>query len=362
MISKRQGLSLFKGWAPALATVLLLSPVNSYSDDLEDFLEDSGNSSQSVLIDIEEDVGARFDVVDGINERKKTLEESLIIPPKYKAPREFGNPKPFTAQLKAGSILRNLKTGKAFRLEKPLVVKAQSTVLGGSQVFIFDKEGKKRYETKAYNAVNIEHVVQMNPDIDPLVTYTDTPRYGAIDRETNFSHFFTYHLEAIRTEYYSTIFRGSRQSANAYQLQTKSYFFKKDFPVQMGINLSGQIGYWEDPTLGTVTWSGLFFGPSIMRSFWKNQDNQWNMHLSAFRSIIHESQKTPDRHKYSTSGLQMEIEKEMGTSYGPFIVGLSYRWTRSSIKSSSEFLFNQSLKGQVTSFGAHIGYRFDWML
>lgn len=366
MIQKRQGMSRFNEWVRTLTTHLLFlslfipSPIQA--DDLEDFLEDSQQSKESILLDIEENVGANFNVVDGITRRQKAIDESLIIPPKYDKPRTFGNPGFFTAQLKEGSILRNLKNGKGVRIDKPIVVKAKSAVLGGNTVFIYDRSGNKRYETSAPNAVNIEHIVKMNPDIDPLVTYTDIPRYGAVERETNFSHFFSYHLEAIQTEYYSTIFRGTRQSANSNQLQLKSYFVKKDFPVQMGLNISAQLGFWEDPDLGTVTWSGLFFGPSIMKSFWRKKDSQWNLHLSGFRSIYHESQKSPDRHKYSTIGLQFEVEKEFETSYGPFTLGANYRWSRSSIKASSEFLQNESVKGGVTALGAYVGYRFNWML
>lgn len=362
MIQKRQGLSRLKEWMPAFTTLLLFLSAPIHADDLEDFLEDSQTSKEAILLDIEGEVGAEFDVVDGITNRQKAIDESLIIPPKYTRPRSFGNPDFFTAQLKEGTILKDLKNGKGYRIDKPIVVKAKSAIVGGNVVFIYDRFGKKRYETSAPNAVNIEHIVRMNPEIDPLVTYTDVPRYGAVDRDTEFSHFFTYHIEAITSEYYATIFRGTKQTANSNQLQLKSYFYKKDFPIQMGINISAQLGFWEDETLGTVTWSGLFVGPSMMRSFWKKPDSQWNMHLSGFKSLYHESQKTPDVHRYSTIGIQYEVEKEFQTNYGPFTLGLSYRYSRSSIKSSTEFLENEAIKGQVIAVGAFVGYRFNWML
>lgn len=338
----------------------LVSP--TLADDLEDFLEDSAQSKESILIDIEDEVGAKFEVVDEITERKRVLEESLIIPPKYKEPRSFGTPEPFTAQLKEGTILRDLKTGKGFILKNTLVVKAQEVVLGASKVFIFDRDGKKRYETKSENAVKIDHIVKMTPDIDPLVVYSDKPRFGAVDKETRFSHFFSYHIEAVRTEYFATIFRGTRQSANSNLFQLKSYLLAKDFPIQVGFNLSGQIGYWEDPNLGIMTWGGVFFGPSFMRSFWKSEDSQWNLHLSGFRSLYHRSEKAPDTHSFSTIGLEVDLEKEIGTKYGPVTLGISYRWNRSSINSSTEFLQNDALKGQVAAFGAYLGYRYNWSL
>ncbi|MCR9203443.1 MAG: hypothetical protein NXH75_02630, partial [Halobacteriovoraceae bacterium] len=150
MILKRQGMSRFKEWVPTLTTFLLCSslffPSPLQADDLEDFLEDSQQSKEAILLDIEESVGADFDVVDSITRRKKAIDESLIIPPKYDKPRSFGNPEFFTAQLKEGAILRDLKNGKGLRIDKPIVVKAKSAVLGGNTVFIYDRSGKKRYE------------------------------------------------------------------------------------------------------------------------------------------------------------------------------------------------------------------------
>lgn len=340
--------------------ILTLFSTVIMADDLDDLLKDAPLTKESILIDIEEDVGAKFDVIDEIKERKEKFDESLYIAPKYKKPRVFGEPVPFTAQLKQGAILTNLETGKGLRVKKPIVVRAQQIVLGANRVYILTKDGKKKYETRAENAVNIENTVRLNPDINPLIVYTDKAQYGSQDKDLKFSHFFSYHLEAIRTEYFATIFRGERQSATANILQAKNYLITDRFPIHVGFNISGNLGFWEDPVLGTVTWRALFVGPSFMRTFWKKGDSRWNMHVSAFKSIYHESQKDPDRHTYSTVGLQGELEKEYDTDYGPLTLGVSYRWSRSSIKSSTEYLENEALKGQVVGFGAYISYRYDW--
>lgn len=353
-------LGLFQALHLLFILSISFSSINVGADDLEDFLMDAPLSKESILIDIEEDVGAKFEIVDELTKRKKILEESLIIPPKYDRPRTFGKPVPFTAQLKKGSILRNLDTGKPFRLKKPLVVKAEQVVLGSNRVFILNKSGEKRYETQAVNAVNIEETVRLNPDINPLIVYTDKPKFGSIDQELKFSHFFSYHIESIRSDYYATIFRGERQSATGNILEAKSYFLTDRFPIHIGFNVNAHFGFWEDPELGTVTWRGLFIGPSVMRSFWQKPDGRWNFHLSAFKSVYHESEKAPDKHMYSTLGLQSEIEKEFDTSYGPVTLGLSYRWSRSSIKDSTEYLENEALKGQVIGFGAYMSYRYNW--
>ncbi|MCF8057749.1 MAG: hypothetical protein K9K67_00525 [Bacteriovoracaceae bacterium] len=334
--------------------------VNNFADDLDDFLIDAPLSKESVLIDIEGDTRAEFDIVDGLTKRKKTLEESLIIPPKYNMPRTFGQPVPFTAQLRKGAVLTDLKSGKPFRVKKPLVVKAELVYLGSKDVFILNKSGEKRYETRAENAVNIENTVRLNPDINPLIVYTDKKKYGSTDEDLKFSHFFSYHIESIRSDYYSTIFRGERQSATGNIFEVKNYFITDRFPIQIGFNINAHFGFWEDPELGIVTWRGVFVGPSVMRTFWQKPDGRWNFHVSAFQSVYHQSKKNPDTHNYSTLGLQSEIEKEFDTTYGPVTLGLSYRWSRSSIKDSTEYLENEALKGQVIGFGAYLSYRYNW--
>ncbi len=364
----KQGLFHFKkahfSWSTfnsvAFVVALIITTLPCHADDLDDFLNDAPLSPESVIIDLENEVGADFDVIDELSTREKSFNESLRIEPKYKKPRVIGRPETFTAQLKKGSILFDVKDGKAYTIDKPIVVTAQLVLLGGNRVFILDKNGKERYQTQAMNAVNIESTVRLNPDINPITVYSDRPVFGSNDSELKFSHFISYSVEAIRTDYFATIFRGERQSANSNILQAKNYFMTDRFPIQVGFNISGQFGFWEDPTLGTMTWSGVFAGPSFMRTFWQKDDSRWNMHVSAFTSLFHESEKAPDRHRYSTLGLQTEIEKEFDTSYGPIILGLSYRWSRSSIKETTEYLENEALKGQVIGFGAYLSYRFNW--
>lgn len=330
------------------------------ADDLDDFLQDAPLSADSILIDIEEETNASFDVVDDLTTKKKVFDESLRIKKKFKKARELGKTVPFTAQIRKGAVVFDLKDGKQYRFKKPLVVKAQLIGIGASRVFILDRNGKKRYQTQAVNAVNIEAAVGLESDLNPLIVYSDNRHSQTYDMNVKFSHFLSYTVEAIRTNYYATIFRGERQSANSNILQAKNYFVTDNFPIQVGFNVSGHFGFWEDPVLGTLVWSGIFAGPSFMRTFWKKNDSRWNFHLSAFKSIFHESEKSPDKHSYSTFGFQGELEKEFDTSYGPITLGVSYRWSQSSVKSSTEYLENEALKGQSVGFGAYLSYRFDW--
>jgi hypothetical protein len=351
-----------RGMKKTLFLLILLGLVNTalaQSNEVDDFI---GNGSSGVYIDLEEETSAQFNTVDQLTEREKKLEEALYIPPKFDKAREVVDIPPYKAQLLEGSILTSLDGKKQVRVSRNVLVRAKELAPGSKKVFILDTEGKKRYTTSTHNALNINAVVEIEPKINPLTVYTDKPTYGSSDKEAHFSHFFSIHLESISTPYYATIFRGERQSANATTFQLKNYMMTKDFPIQVGFNLSSQIGFWEDPVLGTVTWNALFFGPSLMRTFWQKDESRWNFHLSVFKSLLHQSEKDPDTHKFSTLGIQGEIEKEFDTDLGPITLGLNYRFSKSSLKESTEYLENEAIKGDVTAFGAYISYRFNWTL
>ncbi len=347
------------GWILFFALNFGALSTSAQSDQVEAFI---GEGTSDVLIDLEGETPATFQVIDELSEREKMLEEAIRIPPKPSTPRVIVPAAPYMAQLVKGSILTTLDGKKKLRTKSNIIVKAQEVIPGGQKAWILTKDGEKKYFTDTVNAPNINHVVQIEPTINPLKVYTDKPAYGSRDKETNFSHFFSFHLESIRTNYFKTIFRGEKGSASATTLQSKNYLISKRFPFHVGFNISTQFGYWEDPVLGTMTWNGFFFGPSIMRTFWEKEDGRWNLHFSAFRSLIHESEKSPDRHSYSTLGLQGDLEKEFDTTLGPLTLGLSYRWSRSSIKETTEYLENEAIKGEVVSVGAYLSYRFNWTL
>jgi hypothetical protein len=334
----------------------------TFADELDEFLMNSGSSSESVFIDIEEKTDAQFGVVDELSKEDRAYKDSLYNPPRFKKRKVTIKPEPYVAQLKVGTILKKINGEEVYRVTRPVVVKAVEKIAGSQIVTILNKDNQEVYTTKTSNAVNIEQEVALNPDIEPTIVYTDKRDYNIVDTEVKFRHFISYHLESIRSDYFPTIYRGTKQTAQGNILESKNYFVSNRFPVQFGFNVNYHFGFWEDPTLGTVTWQGLFAGPSIMRSFWKKKDSRWNMHLNGFKSIFHESKKDPDFHKFSTLGLQLELEKEIDFSTGSYTLGVNYRWSRSSVKETSEFLQNEAIKGQVIGFGVYLSYKFDWIL
>lgn len=333
----------------------------SWNEDVDQFLDDP-----QVIEDYKNLEGLEqnnYNFIDRLRNQKEKVTEKLQWkePPPTK-PRIFTETKPYTAQLKEGSILTHVKSGKRVKVFREVIVKAKETFVGSHQTYILDKNGNEKYTTQTRNAINIEHEVTLRPQIDPIAVYTDKSNYHSEDKDLNFSTYLGFHIESINTQYYATIYRGEKQSAQNYTIEGKTYLLTEDTPYNFGLNLQYQFGYWDDPSIGTVTWSALHIGPSFMTSFWQKKKGRWNIHLNLFKSLFHESQKNPDRHKFSSVGMQLEFEKEFFSNYGNYSLGVKYTWMKSSVKDSTEYLENIANKGEISSFGAYINYNFGWTL
>lgn len=343
---------------------LLLFPQvrgQSWNSDVDEFLNDPNNISD--FRNLEGLKKNDYEVIDQIRDQKEMVKRKL----EYKeiptaAPRVFTDTETYTAQLNQGAILKDVKTKKPVKVFREVIVKARQTYVGSPIVYIFDKNGEAKYTTRTSNAINIEHEVVLEPTVDQLKVYTDKSNYHSVDEDLHFTTYFGFNVESITTNYYATIFRGEKKSAQNYALEAKTYMLTKNSPYNFGFNLQYQYGYWQDPVIGTATWSGLFIGPSFMFTFWKKKESQWNTHINLLKSIYHKSQKFPETHSFSTVGTEIELEKEMMTSLGRYSFGVKYSWLTSSINNSSEYLENVANRGIIASFGAYINYNFDWSL
>ncbi len=342
-----------------LFTMCFSSYAEEWSSDVDNFLDDP-----NVIRDYKNLEGLQnknYQIIDGISKQKEKIKNRLNWkePPSSK-PRIYTETQPYTAQLKKGSILQNIESGKYVKVFRDVIVKARETYIGSQKAYVLDKDGNQKFTTETYNVVNVEHEVEMTPKVDPLIVYRDKTHYHSENKTLPFNTFIGFHVESVSTTYYADIYRGERQTAQNYTLEGKTYFLAEDIPYNFGINLQYQYGYWQDETIGTVTWSGLFFGPSFMGSFWEKKNGRWNAHLNLFKSLYHESEKNPDIHKYSTIGTQIEFEKEIYTEYGKYSFGIKYTWMKSSVKESTEYLENVANRGIISSFGGYITYNFGW--
>ena len=348
-----------------LLSLLSLSPTHAapiWDEELDEFLGE-GHSEDIDLIDPYEAPGGDFELIDTISKQKEKVIEKIEWkePPDLPA-RIFTETKPFTAQLKKGAVLIDIKTKKQVRIYRPVIVKARETSVGSQISYILDKEGNKRYTTRTSNAINIEQEIQLESTVNPLIVYTDQPNYHTIDKDLKFETFISMQMASQSTDYYASIYRGEKKSANETSFMMKTLMDIDSLPINFGLAAKYDMGYWEDEISGTVTWNAISIGPAFQYTFWEKKEGRWNLHLSVLKSLYHRSDKTPKRHEFSTIGSQIEVEKEFYGDYGKWALGLKYSFMQSSVKETDEYLENTPERGVINSIGAYLSYHFDWRI
>ncbi len=359
-MEKKHGLLILTPYILS-AIISLNGKAQDWASEVDEFLDDPRSvEDYKSLQGLEEN---NYNLIDKISDQKQKVKRKLEWKePPMGTPRIFTETKPYTAQIKKGAILKDINSEKYVKAYREVIVKAQQTYVGSHTVYVLDKEGNKKFTTQTSNAINIENEVVLQPKINQLMVYADKSSYQSVDGDLNLTTYFGFHVESVNTNYYATIFRGERKSAQNYTIEGKTYLLTENSPYNFGLNLQYQYGYWEDPVIGTATWQALLAGPSFMLSFWEKKDGKWNAHLNLFKSIFHQSEKSPDVHSFSTVGSQIEFEKEIKTAYGKYAFGVKYTWMNSSLKESSEYLENIANRGIISSFGAYINYNFDWSI
>ena len=346
----------------------LLIPLNSFSDEIDDFLEGAGDSELASLEELNEGYDesdltfpANFEVVDQISDDEFQVRKPKVKKYKEKTKAKDWTPVPFKAAIKPGSLIYAINSDKKFYIKRKMYVRARLKVGGSSTSYLISKDGKIKYKTNTNNLISVQPDLELRPKIDPLIVYKGRTEFFTVDENIKFKHFLNYGFGPTSTNYLPVIYRANSTSAFTYRLDSKNYYDSK-FPIDFGLNLNYEFGYWEDSQIGTVTFKSLNWGPVIRWSFWKGKTGFWNLHFGAFKSIFHKAVKEPDTHEFSTLGLLIDLERAQKTRLGTFLFGAGYRQSQSSIKNSTEYLENLSVKGSNKTITFTVGYLFDWDL
>ncbi len=339
---------------------LMMRIPQSISDELDDFLGDAQSYNPELTI-LDNKATADFETVDTLIHEEQNFEKRKYRKNQNSIARASWAPKIFTALVQVGSKLIDVKTNKVLKVKRAFYARAREKVVGSQISYILDQKGKIRYRTSTWNLADIESDIKLLPKISALEIYEGKQSFHSIDKSLPLSHFLSYHFETITTNYYPMLFRGNSKSALAYRLQFKSYY-RSHSPLNFGLNLQYNFGYWEDTKVGLLTWKALFIGPTTHLSFWENNNSSWHLHFGIGQSLFHHSEKKPDKHKLSSTAILLDIERASHTRYGKFLIGGGLRWTKSAVKETTELIINNAQKGNTISISFAIGYLYDWSL
>ena len=267
-----------------------------------------------------------------------------------------------TILVPAQTPLIDLKTKQVFKVKKPFYGHVLPKEGDGQMSYLLDKKRKARYQIRTLHLISLKKEIKLLPQLDPLEVYEKRRNFHTTDEVLPIKHFFNYRIQAMTTNFYPTLFRGNSKTALAYGFQVKNYYDASLSPIHFGLGFAYDLGYWEDPKVGRLTWSGLFLGPTLHTRLKGKKNSIWHFHLGAGQSLFHHSQKGPDRHRYSTSRFSLEVERSKPIPYGEILVGAELQWIKSSVTSTTELIINQPAKGSSLTLGLSIGYLYHWNL
>jgi len=275
------------------------------------------------------------------------------LPPQVKDTPEF-KPEPFVAVIKPESLIEDLDTKKIIKVDRKLVVKAINNVIGGKIVYLFDKNGKRKYRTLLNNITDIDNFVKLDESPSLHVEYQPRAKNEGNDTEVKLIHSFSLSQEAIRGDYFQNLFddQNSGGSVNQFDYQV---FYKWPFSLKMALTAGLQRGRWDGQSNSLEWYSGLY-GLSLNHNFYSN----WEAQLNASRYFLMRGQDSLGNSlRFQGNQFGLDVINIVDTSWGPFFWSLTINQSYFSIKESSQQFSTSQNPESVTTFGVKIGFRFE---
>ena len=310
-------------------------------------------AAQNFAIELDRPIDSKLDSFDPLLKAKKYYRKRKKK--EIKIPEEYP---PFIVYVKKGALLTNLRNLKTVQTDSSFYSKAKTVPQNGDIIFLLNKKGKPLYEVNGKYTINMEQEQNLLPTTSSLEVYDQKLKLEIKQKEIPFQYFFNYYLESISTSYYPSLFRGNSKSAFANRLNFKTYYVTAA-PINFGIDLDYQFGFWKDNFVGTVTWKTLLIGPNIHAVLSENLESSWHLHFGVGKSIYHQSQKGIDKHKYSTTTIKLDLDHASHSQYGKILIGGSLRLAQSTLTNSTELLINKPIKSSTLGIGISLGYLYD---
>ena len=347
-------------WFISALLFLLTDP--GMGDELDDFLEDVGGSNTNLELFDLSPVGD-FKEIDTLADKEKESEEKKYrqVIPENSVRRRYQEPRTFTVLIKEGSKLIDIETNQEFKTTRTFYARAREKVVGSRTSYILNNKGVIRYSTKTTNLIDVEEDRKLLPKVSALEVYEGKNSFYSFDKSLPLSHFFNYYAGAMATDYYANLFKGDSKRAFSYQFQLKNYYRSRS-PINFGLGIYYNYGYWKDSNRSTLIWRGLFIGPTVHTSFGESENSSWHLHFGVGQSLYHDSQRGSYRHRYSSTFMQLELERAIHSRLGKFLIGGGIHLSQSSIKETDEDITRKPLKGQSIGLHLSVGHLSSWNL
>lgn len=269
---------------------------------------------------------------------------------------------PYTVYLKPGKRLFSIKDKSESVLTKGIYAKVlELDTKRRDQFYIYDKSGKVAYLTDAEGLVEIAEDTRLLPNLDAEKIYSPKSVFRAENKKALFDTQFSVHFDSLGLSSLNEIYNDQISSviSNRYEVRT---LYVSDMPFNFGLCLNYQSAYWKND-VEEVKISILSFGPIFQYNILRDEDMKIKALMSAETAPIYSGITANYTDNYSALLFDMGLESEWKTPIGILSLGGHYRHHELKLqKTTRQNIQLPPKEYSLNSFGATVGYKFEWSL
>lgn len=270
--------------------------------------------------------------------------------------------KPYTVYLKPGKVLTDLSDQSEVVLAKGIYAKVLELNPNRRNLFyVYDKNGKAKYETTSEDLVEIAGDIKILPGIDAEKIYPPKSVFRTENKTALFDTQLNIHFDNLQLSNLNEIYSDQIQNVLATRYEARTLYVS-DLPVNFGLSLNYQSAYWKND-IETVKISILSLGPHFQYKFFKNENFVAHALLGAELAPIYQGTSATYTDEYSAVLYDLGVETEWSSPIGLISVGSHFRHHELTLtKSDRPNLALTPKEFSLNSLGFMIGYKIEWSL
>ncbi|TNF01514.1 MAG: hypothetical protein EP326_04130 [Deltaproteobacteria bacterium] len=331
-----------------------------------DVFSEIENSSRTQISELEfEDLEPIDDELKTIDDLKDVADHDItpFKPPRKEIrptrPPEW-KPEPFSAVLKEGSIIKDMKTGKRYRVRKKVIVKAEEKFNGSLISYVHNSKKELAFETRTHNLVDISRDLDLLTDLPAHEEFPPRTQWHTTNKYFKVQNGLYYTVENISAPYFADFFDTEGTVATAYRWDYR-FFFRWEVPVYFGLTGGVQTGTFDTGDGAILKWTSYYFGPGLKWRFKDGESWAWELHT--------DFQKSMNFNAVVDGGIQARFGSNLWnlegigvwkTGIGQFTFHAGIKKQRMTLKSSNAETIQKSDRSSLTYLAFGLGYQWDF--
>lgn len=270
--------------------------------------------------------------------------------------------KPYRVYIKSGAELRSLSDNKSLVTSRGIYAKVLEVDNNKREFFIvYDRQGKPQYEVHATSIIDIEEDINILPKVHADIIYPPRSELKSENTYALFDSQLNFHIDQIQIAPLNELYQQELPSITGSRFEVRTLYVS-DFLINFGLGMNYQVAYWTNE-FDQGNMYILSLGPVVEYNFHQTEKWSYSLLLGGEYAPIYRI-KTQESHEIFNSTLfDIGAEATWKTDYGKIIFGAHYRRHNMTLEESTKPNFQELPKDIIiSSFGATIGYKYEWGL